>query len=207
MVQLTKGQIHGIIMMIGFGWLLPLGVLSARFMKHRSNDLWFQLHHTLQINGVVWGITGFCIAVKYFDVFHDGIGSTSYQHGCLGVLTFVLVLLQPLIAWKRPPPTIPVVHADEDEDTDADPSHSIGARNKRWWWEFVHKCIGYFALFLAFVTIWLGTKMEGPKWQLTYVLGVIGSLFLILGMMRFDRFSYQPPPSGAESEAEMQSIS
>ena len=180
-MALSTGMIHGLIMMLGFGWLLPMGVLSARFMKHRPNDLWFRMHRGFQVAGVIVGIGGFAIAVRNFNVFHDDKGSTSYQHGCLGVAVFTFVLLQPLLAICRPAKT-------------------EGSNRRRWWWELRHKGLGYLLLLLIFVTILLGAKMEGTSWQLAYVFGAVGSLGLAAGLMWFDRFSYQPPPAATATE-------
>jgi len=167
-------------MMLGLGWLLPLGVLSARYMKHRPDSFWFTLHKYFQLSGVLVAIIGFSIAVKNFDVFHDDHSRTSYQHGVMGVVTFTLVLLQPLVAFMRP-------HKPEGEPA------QVSVSVNRYWWEMAHKSCGYLILLLAFVTIILGAKMEGTNWVCAYIFGVVGSLLVLMGLMWFDRFSYQPP--------------
>ena len=140
-------------------------------MKHRPNDLWFKIHQKVQLLGVLVGIIGFSIAVKNFDVYSDPNGSTSYQHGVFGAITFALILLQTLVGLVRPG----------------------ASSNKRNLWQWKHKILGYFLMILIFATILLGAKMEGTSWQLAYVFGVVGSLVLISGLMWFDRFSYQAP--------------
>ena len=44
-------QVHGILMVVGFGILIPLGVLVARTMKP-LDPLWFHLHRTIQVGTV-----------------------------------------------------------------------------------------------------------------------------------------------------------
>ncbi|CAB9512387.1 and DOMON domain-containing protein [Seminavis robusta] len=190
-MALTTGMIHGLIMMFSFGWLLPMGVLSARLMKHRPGDLWFRLHRGFQVAGLIFGIGGFAIAVRNFNVFADGSGTTSFQHGCLGATVFALVLLQPLLALLFRPGK-------------SDDSTTNSSSGSRWWWELQHKGMGYLILLLTFVTILLGAKLEGTGWQLAYIFGVVGSLVLVAGLMWFDRFSYQPPT--APDATEMPSI-
>ena len=188
-MSLSKGQIHGLLMMLSLGWLLPLGVLSARFLKHRPNELWFSLHCFCQGLGVVLGVIGFSIAVTNFHVYRDDPSSTSFQHGVLGATVLALVLLQPLLAFVRPDRQ--TVHI-----ADAGPATNSAARTR---WERVHKGMGYTILLLTLVTILLGAKMEGPRWILAYLLGVVGSLGLAYGLVWYDRFSYQPPlPSQEE---------
>jgi Eukaryotic cytochrome b561 len=182
-MALTTGMIHGLIMMLGFGWLLPLGVLSARLMKHRPDNLWFDMHQKLQLFGIVIGLIGFGIAVKNFNVYEDPKSSTSYRHGVLGAITFALVLLQALVALIRPGPN----------------------EGNRGLWQWKHKILGYLLLIFIFATTLLGAKMEGTAWQLGYVFGVVGSLVLIAGLMWFDRFSYQAPQVNEEG-AEMRNV-
>lgn len=188
-MALTTGMIHGLIMMLGFGWLLPFGVLSAKLMKHRPGNLWFEMHQKIQLFGLLIGLIGFGIAVKNFDVYKDPKDSTSYQHGVLGAITFALVLLQVLVAAFRPGVAI----AGE------------GPSGNRNLWELKHKVLGYSLMVFIFATILLGAKMEGLGWQMGYVFGVVGSLVVIAGLMWFDRFSYQAPVVN-EGGAEMQNV-
>lgn len=190
-MALTTGMIHGLIMMLGFGWLLPLGALCARFMKHRGGSLWFELHQKLQIFGGLIGLIGFGIAVQNFDVYNDPKGSVSRQHGILGAITFALVLLQALVALVRP--RAPTAAGQVPSGT-------------RIAWEWKHKVLGYSILIFTFATILLGAKMEGTSWQLGYIFGVVGSLVAIAALMWFDRFSFQSQGVN-EGGAELQTVS
>jgi hypothetical protein len=190
-MALTTGMIHGLVMMASFGWLLPLGALTARFLKHWPH--WFPWHFGFQLAGTLLGMIGFGIAVANFDVLGDPVGSTSYQHGCLGAAVMALVLLQGLVAVCRPAPS------QVEEDHDNDPSSSaIPTKTQsgaRWWWELQHKGLGYLLLLLIFVTIWLGTSMEGTTWQLAYLFGCMGSLVLIAAFLWWNQFRHSQSPT------------
>ena len=181
-MALTTGMKHGLLMIFGVGFLMPVGVLSARFLKHRGG-LWFRLHKTFQLAGLLFATAGFIMAVTNFNVFQDDTSSTSFHHGLLGVTVFTLLLLQPLVAWFRPEKNT-VYAADAGP-----PSNSL----QRTRWEWFHKGMGYIIWILSVVTILLGAKMEGTSWILGYLLGIGGAVALVYGLVWYDRFSYQPP--------------
>ena len=131
---------HGSLMIIGWGFLLPTGVASARLLKHRPNALWFKIHRIVQVFGLVVAICGWAVALHNFDVF-SGPGTTSYTHGVLGMTVMVLGLLQPFNALIRPHP----------------PEAGQKRALKRLIWEIAHKSSGYIAVILAAVTICFGT--------------------------------------------------
>jgi hypothetical protein len=53
-----KYYAHASCMLIGFGWLLPMGAVFARLFKHRPNSLWFKIHVALQVIGLIFAIAG-----------------------------------------------------------------------------------------------------------------------------------------------------
>ncbi|XP_066911351.1 uncharacterized protein [Clytia hemisphaerica] len=131
---------HGSLMIIGWGFLLPTGVASARLLKHRPNALWFKIHRIVQVLGLIVAVCGWGVALHNFDVF-SGPGTTSYSHGVLGMTVMVLGLLQPFNALIRPHP----------------PEAGEKKALARLIWEIVHKSSGYIAVVLAAVTICFGT--------------------------------------------------
>jgi hypothetical protein len=158
--------IHGSLMILSWGAILPMGVISAHFLKHRPNALWFKLHRALQVSGVIIAAAGFTVALTQFDVFAAGSGA-SFVHGCLGVATMTLGFWQPINAVFRPhnPP------AGEEKPL------------KRKVWEVVHKCSGYTAIALAALTIAIGTTRPArPQTQRVFQIVYISAL-LLLGMM------------------------
>jgi len=78
---------HGMFMAVGFGILLPMGVLLASFrncLSSRWNINWFPLHLALNVTGVLCGVAGFVIAITQF--YHEpseasGLVRTHYNIG------------------------------------------------------------------------------------------------------------------------------
>jgi hypothetical protein len=95
-----KRLVHGSMMLIGWGILLPYGVFFARFFKHRPEGLWFKIHRVLQPVGLLFSLTGWIIALVNFDVFRDR--DTRFVHGMVGSLVMTIGLFQPLNAFCRP---------------------------------------------------------------------------------------------------------
>jgi hypothetical protein len=134
---------HGSIMLLSWGILLPLGVLSAKFLKRtKANGIWFKYHRSLQITGLILSIVGVSIAIAKFNVFKAGSGR-SFLHGIIGSFVMFLGILQPVNAFFRPHP------AAIDEETP-------------YWrrmWEIVHKGSGWTAIGLACINILIGTRL------------------------------------------------
>ena len=176
--------IHGVLMLIGWGFLLPMGVLFAKFFKHRPGSLWFKIHRTCQCVGLTVAIIGWLVALWNFNVFQDK-GYNSYRHGVSGSVTMIIGILQPLNAVLRP------LHSQE---SDEDKSQG------RVYWEYLHKGLGYSALVLSVVTIGLGTTTladpdDQTKFQLAYFVGVVGILISVFFAIQYDRKVYEPIPT------------
>eukprot|EP01066_Platyproteum_vivax_P012042 Platyproteum_vivax@DN5463_c0_g1_i1.p1 len=157
---------HGSLMLIGWGVLLPTGVVMAITMKHRPDGLWFKLHWILQICGLVLGTVGWIIALVYFNVFKD-VGTKQYVHGIIGMLVMILGLLQPINALIRP-------HPPKDGEVKSP---------KRRVWEVLHKSGGYSALILAVVNIAIGTTLIPLKKNQIIFQIVYGCTFGYLGLL------------------------
>ena len=130
---------HGSLMLCGWGFLLPLGVISARYLRHRPNSLWFKLHRRFQVVGILIAFVGFIVAIASFAVFKSGASPRSTAHGSMGLVVMTLGLPQPVNAFFRP-------HADEK---------SPARRN----WERLHKTSGYVAVVLGVLTCAVGASI------------------------------------------------
>lgn len=186
----AKIYAHGTLMMIGWGLLLPCGVLIAKFFKHRPNGLWFKIHRPLQIFGLIVALTGWIIALTSFNVFGDK-GYTNYYHGIMGCTVMSLGLCQPINAFLRP-------HAPEAGDDKP---------LKRLAWEILHKTFGWGAVLLAVATIGIGTTLlpnvdDRKRYQYAYGIGCGCILLLLMVGIFYDKYSYSKVESEEKEEPE-----
>jgi len=65
--------LHGVLMLLGWGVLLPAGVLIARYLKWKGS-LWLKLHIGLQISGLAFGLAGLILALVQFGPFGGSLG-------------------------------------------------------------------------------------------------------------------------------------
>jgi len=163
--QQTAVFLHGFCMVISWGFMLPVGVLSARCLKHRPDGFWFKIHRPMQIGGIVIATAGMIVALVSFDVF-VGRG-LSYIHGIIGLTVMCLGIGQPINAYFRPH------KAGPGEKTP----------RKRLIWEILHKSNGYIAVFLGLLNVAIGTTRPGKKgtqmvFQVLY--GISFSLIIII---------------------------
>lgn len=172
--------LHGVLMVLGWGVLLPGGVLIARYLKWKGK-IWIKLHIGMQILGLAFGIAGLALALVQFGPLGGSLGG----HGLMGLLVSVLGVLQPLNGVFRPK------------------KGSILTPRRRVW-EVVHKGLGWFALALAVPTLVTGMltldKQEGialptalPGFLCAYAT-VLALLVLGAGWMQCLGWTTRPPP-------------
>mmetsp|Transcript_36208 Transcript_36208/g.71192 ORF Transcript_36208/g.71192 Transcript_36208/m.71192 type:complete len:344 (-) Transcript_36208:228-1259(-) len=158
---------HGSLMLIGWGFLLPSGVITAKCLRHRPGALWFKIHRTVQITGLLFVVVAMIIALVQFDVFTSA--SIASVHGGLGLTVMALGILQPINAALRP--------------------HPEPRTTKRKAWEVIHKGSGYVAITLAVVTIFIGTTLLPEKsqtlaFQVVYACVLVGLMGMAFWMKR-----------------------
>lgn len=167
---------HASMMIIGWGTLLPLGVIIAKLGRHlEPNGLWFKIHRPLQITGLCFAIVGWIIALSQFNALEYGTGDRTV-HTYMGMLVMTMGLLQPINAFCRPH-----IYPDQEKTT------------ARFWWEVLHKSFGYIAVLLAIVVISIGTTIlprpEDPKkFQMAYG---IGSGLILLSTTIYLLYTYK----------------
>ncbi|XP_074296186.1 cytochrome b561, DM13 and DOMON domain-containing protein At5g54830-like [Silene latifolia] len=89
--------VHGFMMFLAWGILLPGGVMAARYLKNLKGDGWFKIHVYLQYSGLVIVLLGFLFAVAELK----GLYVTSL-HVKLGMTAITLACFQPINALLRP---------------------------------------------------------------------------------------------------------
>ncbi|KAK8970208.1 hypothetical protein KSP40_PGU006309 [Platanthera guangdongensis] len=161
---------HGILSVIGWGIILPIGVITVRYFKtfpFRRQE-WFILHSTCQICAYVVGITAWGIGFALLG------GSRYYNtimgHRIIGILVFWLANLQMMALWLKP------------------------TRHDKYrkYWSIYHHFVGYSLLALTIVNIFKGFKIlqPPPKWRAVYVgiLISIGCATLVLEGITWYKF-------------------
>jgi len=126
-------SVHGSLMLISWGFILPLGAIFARYLKAYPDALWFKLHRSFQPSGYLISLIALIIAFVMVS------SHFAVSHGIVGLTVMCLGFVQVGLAFIRP-------HKEPGQD----PS------TVRKMWEYSHWWIGRFALLLAVVTIYLG---------------------------------------------------
>lgn len=128
---------HGALMTISWGFLFPLGIICARFLKHKG-PIWFKLHQAIQWLGVLVSTIGVIIIFVTLSPSH--FNEPGKAHKIIGMIVMILGWLQPLNAALRP-------HPPEQGETKS---------LRRLFWEFCHKYSGRAASIASFAVIFMG---------------------------------------------------
>lgn len=82
-------QNHGVLAIFGWGVLLPIGTIIARYFQHKD-PLWFYLHIVIQLLGYLIGLAGVLAGISLYNKLHSDFRS----HKGLGIFVLVLGSLQ-----------------------------------------------------------------------------------------------------------------
>ncbi|EPS64341.1 hypothetical protein M569_10439, partial [Genlisea aurea] len=156
--------VHGFMMFLAWGILLPGGILSARYLKHVKDDSWFRIHVYLQYSGLTIVFLGFLFAVAelrglVFDSFHVK----------LGLLAITLAASQPLNAYFRP----------------KKPAIGEPPSSGRLAWEYAHVVTGRCGMAVGVAAVFSGMKHLGDRYRDGNVHGLSWALivwFLLAGL-------------------------
>uniref|UniRef100_A0A0D9WSN5 Cytochrome b561 domain-containing protein n=1 Tax=Leersia perrieri TaxID=77586 RepID=A0A0D9WSN5_9ORYZ len=149
--------VHGFMMFVSWGLLLPGGVMAARYLKHMKGDIWFQAHSYLQCSGMVVMFLGFLFAIAELRGF-----SFKSTHAKIGILGVLLAFLQPINAYLRP-------HLGEKGE--------ILSRN-RVIWEYLHVFTGRSALVVGAIALFTGLQHLGHRYGSKNIKGLTCGLIL-----------------------------
>ncbi|PIM98933.1 putative membrane protein [Handroanthus impetiginosus] len=156
-------MVHGILSIVGWGTLLPVGVIVARYFRKFPQEWswWFKFHVSCQITGYSLGAIGWGVGLWL------GAKSKHYSfhtHRILGIFIFTFTTIQ-MMALRLKPKRL-------DE--------------YRIYWNMYHHFLGYAMLVLISVNIFQGIKILEPKpdhvWKWAYIglLGALGGAVLVL---------------------------
>ncbi|KAK4437296.1 cytochrome and DOMON domain-containing protein [Sesamum alatum] len=132
--------LHGAINAISWGLLLPIGAITARYLRQIQSigPAWFYAHAGVQIFAVLLGTVGFSIGIRLGEL---SPGRVYGLHRKLGFAAFCLGWLQTLALLFRPKTT-----------------------NKfRKYWKSYHHFVGYACVVLGVVNCFQGFEVMGES--------------------------------------------
>ncbi|GLJ53632.1 hypothetical protein SUGI_1144000 [Cryptomeria japonica] len=152
---------HGILTVVSWGILMPIGVMIARYVKtfEVADPAWFYLHAICQTSGYAIGVGGWATGLK-LGSYSKGIEQTSHRR--IGIILFALATLQVFALLLRP-----------KKD------------NKfRIYWNIYHHSVGYSVIVLSIINIFKGFDILDPekKWKRAYI-GVLIALGAIAALL------------------------
>lgn len=170
--QILKNR-HAILNTVGWGVLLPIGVMAARYLRPLTDPGWFYTHVSLQIAGYSLGVAGWGIGLKLGSY---SVGIVYRKHRFIGIALFTIATLQVMALLLRPKK-----------------DHKY-----RFAWNWYHYTLGISILTLGILNIFYGFDILLPpaKWRNAYI-GVIASLGIITVILEI--VSWMCCPRSAES--------
>lgn len=136
--------VHGFMMFVAWGILLPGGILAARYLKNLKGDGWYQIHVYLQYSGIAIMFLGVLFAAAELRGFY-----VSSVHVKFGVTALLLAGLQPLNAYFRP----------------KRPANGEASSWNRVLWEYLHVITGRSAIIVGIVALFTGMKHLGHRYD------------------------------------------
>lgn len=132
--------VHGALNAVSWGFLLPLGAVGARYLRHIEavGAAWFYAHAAVQISGVFLGTVGFSIGVRLGQL---SPGRVYGLHRKLAFAAFCLGWLQTVALLFRPKTT-----------------HKF-----RKYWKSYHHFVGYACIVLGVVNCFQGFEVMGES--------------------------------------------
>ncbi len=157
---------HARCMVLGWGVLLPVGALLARYFKILPRQAWpQQLDHPLWWHGhrvLQWaGVAAMSVGAWLAWGLGAGASSAARLHAWAGMALVLLGWLQVvagLLRGSKGGPTDAQAHDGRGDHYDMSP--------RRVWFERLHKSVGWFTLLAAVGVIVLGLALaDAPRWM------------------------------------------
>ncbi|XP_057765036.1 cytochrome b561 and DOMON domain-containing protein At5g47530 [Salvia miltiorrhiza] len=149
-----KKNIHGVLNAVSWGILLPIGAITARYLKvfPAADPTWFYLHALCQSSAYIIGVAGWATGLQLGS---KSAGIQYTAHRIIGIVIFCLATLQVSALLLRPKK-----------------EHKL-----RFYWNIYHHFIGYSVIVLSIINIFKGFSILDPdqKWRRAYI-GVLIAL-------------------------------
>ncbi|KAE8720284.1 Cytochrome b561 and DOMON domain-containing protein [Hibiscus syriacus] len=155
-----RRNVHGVLNTVSWGILMPLGAITARYMKvfKSADPAWFYLHVACQTSAYAVGVAGWATGIKLGS---DSPGITHNPHRNIGIALFCLGTLQVFALLLRP-----------------NKDHKY-----RLYWNIYHHSVGYTVIILSIINIFEGFDILNPDdhWERIYIgilifLGIVATL-------------------------------
>lgn len=162
---------HGIINTIAWGALLPLGVMSARYLRPFPvlDPTWFYIHASCQTLGYLLGVTGWALGMRLRMV--SPVIHRSHQN--IGITLFVVGTVQFFSLLIRP-----------------SKDHKV-----RKYWNVYHHGLGYAIILLGIINIFQGLNILDPggDWRPGYIasLSLMAVVAFLLEIATWIRYFWQ----------------
>jgi len=146
--RLHRRNLHGVLNAVGWGILIPLGAIIARYLRvfEAADPAWFYLHITCQMAGYALGVAGWGLGLKLGS---ESVGLIYHPHRNIGIAIFCLATLQVFALFLRP-----------DKKS-----------KYRKYWNVYHHSVGYSVIVLAAINIFKGLNILKPAtgWKTGYI--------------------------------------
>ncbi|KAM0950354.1 putative cytochrome b561 and DOMON domain-containing protein [Dioscorea sansibarensis] len=137
---------HGVLNAVSWGILMPVGAITARYLKIFANPAWFYLHVACQCSAYIVGVAGWGTGLKLGS---ESSGVTYHSHRNIGIALFCLATLQVFALLLRP---------------NKDHKYRI-------YWNAYHYLVGYTVIVLSIINIFKGFDILDPAkgWKNAYI--------------------------------------
>ncbi|KAL2336205.1 hypothetical protein Fmac_010651 [Flemingia macrophylla] len=153
---------HGILGIIGWGLILPVGAIIARYFRHKD-PIWFYLHVVIQFVGFSFGLGTVVLGLRLYSKMHAHLPA----HRGIGIFAMVLSILQIMALFLRPKKDSKI----------------------RKIWNWYHSWFGRLALVFAAINIVLGMQAAGAgsDWKIGYgfLVGIMVVAAIVLEVLAY----------------------
>jgi len=156
---------HGIMAAVAWGILTPFAIAASVFRRRLSFDIsnskaWMLVHKVLNIMTGIMTVGLVFIAVTAYQM--KGQAHFQQTHDRVGLTIMIIVMIQILSAFLRPPPG----QKETDDDTevpDREPESNVKT-TVRIWWERFHIIIGILVVALSMYQLYSGEYLYRTKY-------------------------------------------